>query len=243
MLKRFEAFTLAEVLITLGIIGVVSAMTIPTLVANYQKTQYVTALKKAYSEINQALVKMASDAGCPGDLSCASTIFNSNSSADELVSKLDNFASYFNAVKKCQAADGVCFSTQFSNYYDGSGVRGTGGGGPYSFIKADGVSYSVTPIECQPPPGYYGFDTTAEFKTYCGDMYIDVNGPNKGPNNFGMDVYHVWFTNGKGPVAVLQGAKSSGTQYWQTANSCNSSNKNGWSCGGRIVEEGWEMNY
>ena len=38
-------FTLAEVLITLGIIGVVAAMTIPTLIANTVKTQYVTALK------------------------------------------------------------------------------------------------------------------------------------------------------------------------------------------------------
>ena len=40
------AFTLAEVLITLGIIGVVAAVTLPTLVANYQKTVWVNQLKK-----------------------------------------------------------------------------------------------------------------------------------------------------------------------------------------------------
>ena len=45
-LKKF-AFTLAEVLITLGIIGVVAAMTMPALVANYQKTVTVNRLKKA----------------------------------------------------------------------------------------------------------------------------------------------------------------------------------------------------
>ncbi len=57
-LSRLAAFTLAEVLITLGIIGVVAAMTIPTLVANYQKKETVTALKKAYSQLSQA-VKMS----------------------------------------------------------------------------------------------------------------------------------------------------------------------------------------
>jgi len=43
-----KGFTLAEVLITLGIIGVVASLTIPTLMANYQKVQYVTGLKRAY---------------------------------------------------------------------------------------------------------------------------------------------------------------------------------------------------
>ena len=49
------AFTLAEVLITLGIIGVVAAMTMPSLVANYEKKRTATAVKKAYSELSQAL--------------------------------------------------------------------------------------------------------------------------------------------------------------------------------------------
>ncbi len=48
-------FTLAEVLITLAIIGVVAALTIPTVVRNYQKQQTVVKLKKNYSILNQAL--------------------------------------------------------------------------------------------------------------------------------------------------------------------------------------------
>ncbi len=50
-----KAFTLAEVLITLGIIGVVAALTIPTLVNNYRKKQFETGLKKEYSVLLQAL--------------------------------------------------------------------------------------------------------------------------------------------------------------------------------------------
>ena len=53
--SRKIAFTLAEVLITLGIIGVVAAMTMPSLVANYEKKRTATAVKKAYSELSQAL--------------------------------------------------------------------------------------------------------------------------------------------------------------------------------------------
>ena len=56
-------FTLAEVLITLGIIGVVAALTIPQVVQNYQKQATATALKKAYSELNQGLQRSMVDNG------------------------------------------------------------------------------------------------------------------------------------------------------------------------------------
>ena len=55
-LKR-PAFTLAEVLITLGIIGVVVAMTMPTLIQNYKNRVVETRLQKFYSVMNQAVQK------------------------------------------------------------------------------------------------------------------------------------------------------------------------------------------
>ena len=54
MTKRF-GFTLAEVLITLGIIGVVAAMTMPTLMNSTNGAQYKAAYKKALSAISQAV--------------------------------------------------------------------------------------------------------------------------------------------------------------------------------------------
>ena len=53
MTKRF-GFTLAEVLITLGIIGVVAAMTIPTLISNTNGAKFRSQFKKALSTLNQA---------------------------------------------------------------------------------------------------------------------------------------------------------------------------------------------
>ena len=49
-----KAFTLAEVLITLGIIGVVAAMTLPSLINRTQKKELQAAFLKTYSELNQA---------------------------------------------------------------------------------------------------------------------------------------------------------------------------------------------
>lgn len=53
-----KGFTLAEVLVTLGIIGVISAMTLPTLMKNHQRQVYVTQLRTVVSQLSQA-VEMA----------------------------------------------------------------------------------------------------------------------------------------------------------------------------------------
>ena len=58
-----NAFTLAEILITLGIIGVTAALTIPTLIANHKATVLETSLKQSYSIINQALEMYMADNG------------------------------------------------------------------------------------------------------------------------------------------------------------------------------------
>lgn len=56
-----KAFTLAEILITLGIVGIISALTIPTLIQNYKKQVLVNQLKKATSEISQGLKLMMAE--------------------------------------------------------------------------------------------------------------------------------------------------------------------------------------
>lgn len=58
-----KAFTLAEVLITLGIIGVVAAMTMPSLIQSYKERETVSRVKKFYSMINQALLLAINENG------------------------------------------------------------------------------------------------------------------------------------------------------------------------------------
>lgn len=63
--KQKRGFTLAEVLITLGIIGVVAAMTIPTLMSTFAKQRTETQLKAFYSRINQTIKMSIADNGDP----------------------------------------------------------------------------------------------------------------------------------------------------------------------------------
>lgn len=76
------AFTLAEVLIVLGIIGVVAELTIPTLMNNVESQVYKTGLKKAYSTLEQSYLSMRTDNSgsianvCPtNDSDCLANLF------------------------------------------------------------------------------------------------------------------------------------------------------------------------
>ena len=64
--QSFQGFTLAEVLITLGIIGVVASMTIPTLVANYQERSFNTAATVFERKLGEALKVMNSQSSLAG---------------------------------------------------------------------------------------------------------------------------------------------------------------------------------
>ncbi len=68
MLKNKKAFTLAEVLITLAIIGVVAAISIPSVISNSQQQEFKTGLRKAVSVLNSAItMNMALDGESPYD--------------------------------------------------------------------------------------------------------------------------------------------------------------------------------
>lgn len=82
-----SAFTLAEVLITLGIIGVVAAMTLPVLTKKYQKMVLKNQYKKVYSTLSQAYSKAVFDVG--GETGC--------------VHVYEGKANSTNTVSECQA--------------------------------------------------------------------------------------------------------------------------------------------
>lgn len=102
MAKRF-GFTLAEVLITLGIIGVVAAMTIPTVLNNASDQQFKTGFKKILSTLNQAVtMNVALDNTDFGDMNVTTTTANS-------LSLYNLFNSRMNVVKTAttSAAAGI----------------------------------------------------------------------------------------------------------------------------------------
>ena len=60
-MKKIHAFTMAEVLVTLGVIGIVAAMTLPGVIAAHRKNVVGSKLKKVYSELSQLLLMSESE--------------------------------------------------------------------------------------------------------------------------------------------------------------------------------------
>ena len=156
MTKR-NAFTLAEVLITLGIIGVVAAMTMPTLLNSTQGAQYRTAYKKALSVLSQAVVlNVALD-----DYDTSQTT-GTGTAADASLYKL--FTQRMNVVatngQGWEAKDGA--SNSAASFGDSAGSN-------YTFFFNDGIVLSFAKAQ----------ENCSESKPCVG--VIDVNG-NKNPN-------------------------------------------------------------
>ena len=88
-----KAFTMAEVLVTLGIIGIVSAMTVPTFLQNHQRKSYVTQIHKIYNEMQQAALQYMTDRN-------AVNLIEAGLITD--INAVDTFMkTYFRVIKEC----------------------------------------------------------------------------------------------------------------------------------------------
>lgn len=238
--KFFKGFTLAEVLITLGIIGVVASMTIPTLVNNHQKQQYVSMLKKQYQALLTVFNDLAAERGSYGNLAL-SGMFDS---ASEVAQTESSLASKFKLSKDCGYVSG-CFSpAYFETYEGGASVENffETSNTYRKFITADGVSYAVQAYatSCKTVMGTGKLDKT------CARIFIDLNGP-KTPNRWGRDIFGLFITNLNGISIIPYGGEGS-VNTWKTAGggaqACGvGTSKHGVFCGGRVLEESWQMNY
>lgn len=188
VMKSF-AFTLAEVLITLGIIGVVSAMTLPTLMHEHKIRQYKTGFWRTSSLIQSALKETANDFGYDnyedlyyicGDLPSMGNCATENA---ELFKELnDDFLSKFKVMNtvprsklwamKFKDFSGK-YSTSYSELYGVTTWNNPSGGGR---ILIDGTL--ISSIDFYHHGQYDGLSIT-----------FDTNGPYKGPNQYGRDLF------------------------------------------------------
>lgn len=107
-LKKLMAFSLAEVLITIGIIGVVAAMTMPSLIQKHQDKELATRTQKAFSSFSNALLLLQNDNGTEGDNSLTFAEGVSNEQITE------NFSKFFEGSKVCKNKN----QAGCSEYYD-----------------------------------------------------------------------------------------------------------------------------
>ena len=217
-----KGFTLAEVLVTLGIIGVVSAMTVPTLMQNYQRKSYVTQLHKVYNELQQALLQYQTDRNA----------LNYKEAGLNSIGALRNFVtSYFKVVNDCGTDIEPCFArdykdlqgTEAKNLFESDTI--------YKYVLANGAAITV-----EAP------DANGNFT-----VHVDINSTN-GPNIMGRDLFALKIYNN----GIIDDSDSSGTLTAPLSNEkreelfqslCNTAGGDWWGCFGKILNDNWEMTY
>lgn len=205
-----QGFTLAEVLITLVVIGIVASLTIPVLIQKTNQAEYVTALKNNYSVLSQVVERLKNDnAG-----SLVGAFQNANQTRDA-------FAKYLSVVKTCNGS-GNCWPN-VTYGYDGSDMLSYSGfstspsltlnnGLSISFNYSQGSANCTSTWTTTPgveyPPG-----------KVCSLIYIDTNGL-KPPNTWGKDIFEFWLLKDRlVPVGTAE-------DMWGTAgNICSTSDK------------------
>lgn len=223
------AFTLAEVLITIGVIGVVAAITIPSLVTSYQKRMTVNRLKTSYSKLAQALEAASEDYGPveEWDLNEGNDSTTFATSYKKIISNMvqQRIIPYAKVIQDCGlncpqrsklkicSLSGVC-SVSGQRYWD------------YTIYLADGSCWEFMIDNVN---GHL-----INFR-----IYIDINGDGK-PNTFGRDIFPVAFDGG----IHLEGFGSTRKYVLGNCRTCCSKNGGdyaGYACGGLIQRDGWQI--
>ena len=183
--SRKAAFTLAEVLITLGIIGVVAALTLPTVINKHREMATVAKVKKAYSTMNNALYSAITDNG-PVD----TWSFPNYNSGTTDKANAEFFAAqvlpYLKVAKDCGIEKQNCMLDVNYKLSNGNPWNGYASGRYkyyYKVILNDGT-YLIMRLEY---PKCNGSADGANGDK-CGWFLIDVNG-DKEPNTFLKDVF------------------------------------------------------
>lgn len=175
--KKF-AFTLAEVLITLGIIGVVAAMTIPTLISKYYEKQTYTRLKETYSIIAQALRSVEEEYGTPDDWNLSQKFYTPEDSLK--IAKI--LLTSIKVAQDCGVeANSSCMYDGRYKYLNGNNAGKYGGYGIYKIVLMNGTSVSF---------GRWNQDELIDF-------FVDTNGASP-PNQIGRDLFTFGYFTNKG---------------------------------------------
>ena len=179
------AFTLAEVLITLGIIGVVSALTLPSVVAKFQQKSFSTAFKKEYSILNNAINMVVFEQEAK---ECYQTVIRDDEG--NLIYSASNSDCYALKSGLISKLNLTKIKKDFT-YPTQNEVLNKGGVTVNRTVAYDGWLQNASQYAYLSPDGaififYYSTTSGSSYREI--PFIIDVNGK-KGPNRWGYDVF------------------------------------------------------
>ncbi len=231
--KKQTAFTLAEVLITLGIIGVVAAMTIPTLVNNYKKKVTVTQLKHTYSVLVQAYERSKVDHGDPVTWELGgygeSNEYNSNQALRERIAK-NYIIPYLTKVKEARYASWGDFGYKYVELYSEWSLELCLNQSGYMISLSDGTILQISVMTKN-----YGTQENRDDRVISVIISADINGL-KMPNARGKDIFifKIDLNNGKFGFYTYKSPSSRDSAL----DSCKTDRL---LCGYLIMIDGWEI--
>ena len=159
-MKNFLAFTLAETLIVIGIIGVVAALTLPNLNSSTGDKEKVVKLKKIYSNLNDAMGR-------------AIAVYGPYNEWNNNVTKAgDRLTEFMKLSKNCGVGSESCMETVANTSLTNSPDMNIGSSSlesNYTFICADGTAVAIS--------------------VQSNSIYVDIDGKNSGINKTGKDVF------------------------------------------------------
>ena len=221
--RNRHGFTLAEVLITLGIIGVVAALTIPTVIQNAQERATVTAVKKAYSALSQAYISAVDDNGTPENWD-----LRGSSDSQGAQNMVNIFAPYLKLVKNCGVLSG-CWPNVAYKYLKGSDFDNFDSDTTYAKAQAsDGslFSFIIRDQNCSQVRG-----GTLALSSVCGVIGVDINGF-KAPNQQGVDAFNFLITK----YGIIPHGSQQDTAYSFSSDCKIKSSATGWPCAAWILQ-------
>lgn len=147
-----KGFTLAEVLITLGIIGVVAAMTIPTLIQNTNSVKFASQFKKTVSTLSQAA--LMAQAQYDIDYSLVTTASSATSCGSDTVADGD--------FTVCGIFNNTLAGQTFYGAYGSNDVKAANGSGKYTFASTKVLPDKNYLVYSLADGSYVGFDPAAK---------------------------------------------------------------------------------
>ena len=192
-----HAFTLAEVLITLGIIGVVAAMTMPTLIANQKEKETVAKLKKMYSVLSQAYLLSVEKYGTPDEWGFgnrdagSSTEDDTDYVAGNAKIMKDKLFEQIKNIKVCEKGLNKTECGLGDKYYYANGSIASelnSKVSALSMIDGNGIMVLINNGSCSENRG-----DGKHLNNICGWVFVDTNG-SKPPNTIGKDLFGFYLT-------------------------------------------------
>lgn len=184
MLKQ-KAFTLAEVLLTLGVIGIIAALTLPSIISKHQESQTVARVNKTYTVLANALQLLVFENGDIDTWNFPCRTTNCGSSQENLLIFSDMILPYLKVAKNCELKPNCMLVVDYK-FLDGSKWTGydnnTRDKRYYKIILNDGSYIMIRFHSAMCAQADSGYSDT------CGWFLLDVNGQ-KAPNIFGKDVF------------------------------------------------------